>query len=127
MLVLMVHVWKVFMAVRQRLMAMPVHVFSHRVHTIGVHMLMVRIMFVFMAVLQNFVRMFMPVRLGQVQPDANSHEQAGYQQPQRGCLAQKKDGKQRTKKWGNREIGPRTCSAQVAQSDNEQHQAAAIA
>lgn len=82
MLMPMMRIRKVLMAVRHRLVAVPVHMLAYRARTVRVHVhvLMVLIVYVLMAVLENFVRVFMTMRFGQMQPHANAHKYAGNQQ-----------------------------------------------
>ena len=73
-------------------MAMPMRMgFARRIFS-GVGVLMVSIVHMRVAVLQGLVDVFVLMLLGQVQPDAEAHQQAGNQELVSDRIAQKKDG-----------------------------------
>lgn len=88
-----------------RLLAAPVEV---------VHMLMVRVMYMAMLVLQclMFVLVLMP--LGQMQPHAGSHQRTGQPEGQRGGLAQQQDSQRGADERRGREVGAGTRRTQAA-------------
>lgn len=80
---------------------------------------------VFVLMLERFVRVFVPVRLGQMQPDSDRHQHGSREQLQCESITER-HGQQRAKEWRDGKICARSGGAQVAQRDHEQSQADAI-
>src|SRR3546814_14115679 len=76
----MMCIGKVLVCVRQRLMAMAVSMRGSWGDGLCVRMLMVLIVGVLMFMLQDLVRMGMPMAIGQVQPNAYRHQSTGNEQ-----------------------------------------------
>ena len=107
MLVPVVHVRVMRVVVFERLVFMRMGMgfvgrFARRVS-----MLMVRVMLVAVVVYRPlvYVGVFMP--LGQVQPQANSHEQSGRDERQSHWVTQDNQGHRRPHERGGREVRPR--------------------
>ena len=123
MTVLVVSVGVVRVVVAQRLVAMAVGVGRARGRRPAisfVRMLVVRVVFVRVFVLQDFVRVPVFVPLAQVQPDANGHQRPGHQQRCGNGLAQAQNRHQCTEERCHAEVSPGACRTQVAQSDYKQ-------
>ena len=99
------HVGDVRMLVRQTVMAMPVRVRLARriVGPVGVPM--VHIVHMRMAMLLGLMDVLVVMILGQVQPDADAHEQASDRELQRHGLAQSNHRYEGADKRGRREVG----------------------
>ena len=103
---------KVRVIVTQRFVAVPVCVGQARRARQGsrlrpvMRMLVVRVVFVRVFVLQDFVRVPVFVPLAQVQPDADGHQRTGHQQRGGDRLAQAQHGHQRTEERCHAEVGP---------------------
>ena len=85
---LVMNVWIVGVLVLDGDMAMPVHMRLGQCHPGFMRMLMVLVMVVRMAVFHRFVRVFMRMVFGQVQPDTQGHQRAGDPKAGAGALAQ---------------------------------------
>lgn len=73
MAVAMMHIREMHVFMGQWFMAVPVTAVRSGWHRLAVLVLMVRIVDMFMVMLQRIVRVFMAVLFGQVQPDAQRH------------------------------------------------------
>ena len=73
----MMSVGEMRMGVPQSLMAMPMGVADAGRYRDGVLMLVVRVVDVGMLVIQSFVRVFVLVALGEMQPETQAHDSAG--------------------------------------------------
>ena len=90
-------------------------------------MLMVLVVAVGMVMFERFVIVLVLVAFRQVQPQADSHQRPGDQQPRGYALIQHKDSKHRTNKGRQRVIGSGPRRAEVAQPEDEHHKADANA
>ena len=112
----MMHVGYVRVPVPHFGMPMRMHMrFAGRV----VRQVLVLVMFIVhmgMRVLHRLMLVLMFVLLGEVQPDANAHQEAGRDKLERERLAQKQDGGDRTQEWRGREVGSRARSPELTQS-----------
>ena len=78
--VAMMSIREVRVVMGQRFMAMPVTAIRAGWHRLVVLVLVVRIVDMFMVVLQRIVRVFMAVLFGEVQPDTQRHQRSSNQQ-----------------------------------------------
>ena len=108
---LVVHVGRVHMFVFQPGMRMDMRVrLAMRIARI-VLMSMVLVMHMCMGVRIRLVDMFMLVALGEVQPNAQSHQAAREQQLSGNWLAKCGNGHYRAEEWSRGKIGPGTRGA----------------
>src|SRR5574343_969160 len=80
-------VWEMWMGVSQGIMPVAMGM-ADSPGAVCVGVLVVRIMFVIVLVVQGLVRMLVAMVFGQVQPDAQGHQCAGHQQDRRDGLPQ---------------------------------------
>ncbi len=121
------HVRHMRVAVVHRLMAMPVCVrFSWRVAW-AMSVPMVLIMSMGVCMLNRMMPMFMVVIFGEVQPDAERHQNPGGNQLNRDGIMQDHDCGRGPQERSGREISARSRGPQMPQSENEKNKAQAIA
>ena len=126
-LVAVVRIGEMRMAVLQRFMPVPMRELALE-HGL-MRMLVVTVigwMGVQVLVLQHFMAMRVGVVFGQVQPDAERHQQRGCQQLPAHGLGQKQHGKQRADERRGLKISAGARRPQVAQADDKQRQTHAI-
>src|SRR5580658_6900406 len=117
----MMDVRVVGMPVPKGLMPMPVRMgLGHRP---VVSMAMMFVVGVAVLVLDGLVHMFMGMTFGQMQPDAERHQQARNDQLRRDRLAQEGNRDDRAKERRDREISPSPGAAEMAQRQDKQHEA----
>lgn len=93
----------------------------------GVFVLMVLVVMVEMFVFLRFMNMFMFVPFGDVQPDADEHEQAGSAEgPIQSTLSEGK-GERSTRERRGGEIGSRSCCTEITERSDKKDEAYAIA
>ena len=100
--------------------------FTRRVIRI-MRMLVMVVMRVRVRMLHQFMFMLVLVILGQVQPDAEAHQEARSDQLQGYWFAKRYYGGDRADEWRGRKIRTGTCRSQMAKCDYEQRQTHAIA
>jgi hypothetical protein len=93
----------------------------------AVRVTMVFVMDMWMRMRHRRVNVFVFVTLGEVQPDAQCHETARRQELKRDGLRQRHDRRYRPHEWRRAEVGRRACAAEMAQRQDEQHDAQAVA
>ena len=74
-----------------------------------------------MLVLERLVQVLVVMRLGEVQIDANPHEQCGTDQSKSWCLAEQWQRKGGADEWSRREVGASARRSQVAEAEHKQH------
>ena len=123
----MVQVGKMRVAMHEPGMPVPMRVrlAFRRLSPVAMPMMFIVQMRVLM--LDRLVSMLVPVPLGQVEPDAESHKAAGGQQLQARLLAEHGDRQQGADKWGDREVCAGACGPEVPQRQDEQDKAGAVA
>ena len=126
MAVQVMHVGRVRMCVFQRTMHMDMRVRLPRWIVQTVLMLVVLVMHVRMAVRKRLVDMFMLVALGEVQPNAQSHQAACEEQLNGNWLAQSNNGNRCAEEWRRRKIRTGTRGAQLSQREDEKCKAHAV-
>ena len=112
--------------VHERLMNMSMRVRLAPI-PILVRVLMVLVVHVRMRVLDEFMDVLVLVALGEVQPDAERHEQAGRQQLPRHGVALEQHRDQSAEERRDRKIGAGARTAEMSQGEDEEHKACAIA
>ena len=104
------------MLVQNPRMPVPVAMRLASRHLRGMLMLVMDVMHVAMFMLERFVQMLVVVRIGEVQIDANAHQQRrGYESEGR-CLAKQRERNGCPDKGSRREVGAGPCSSQVPQA-----------
>ena len=88
-----------------------------------VRMLVMSIMGMTVGVLGRLMHMGVLVTLGQVQPDAGSHQHARDGQPGGRRLSERDHGGERTEKRRGREVGAGARGPEIAQGEDEQDEA----
>jgi hypothetical protein len=117
----MVDVRVVRMPVPKRFMPVPVRM--RLCHRSFVSVAMMRIVAMAVLVLDCLVRVFMGMPFGQMQPDAERHQQARDDQLRSDRLAQEANRDDRAKERREREISPSPRAAEMAQRQDKQHEA----
>ena len=127
MLVPMMQIGEVRMRVHQRL----VHVLvAMRLGTIpgeSVLVAMVRVVAMWVIMDEAIMNMGVAVALGQMQPDAASHQRQRDKERYVGTLAEHRERRHHSDEWRGRKVGARPGRTQLAQRDDEQDEAHAIA
>ena len=77
-------------------------------------------------VILSHVSVYVLVMLGDVQPDADGHERSGDEQLRAHRIRLQKDRGDSSEEWSDREIGARSRAAEMAQRQDEQHEADAV-
>jgi len=90
-------------------------------------MLVMEVMHVAMFMLEWFMQMLVVVRLGEVQIDANPHQQRRAHQSKGRCLAKQRERQGCTDKGSRREVGAGARSSQVPKTQNKEDQADPVA
>lgn len=88
--------------------------------------LMMAIMNMAMIMFERFVRMFVAMRFGQVQPEADRHQDPGDDERYGDRFAEHRDREQRTDERCRREISSRPSRAEVPKREHEHHEADAV-
>src|SRR5215510_760404 len=73
------------------------------------------------------VLVFVLVTLCQVQVNAQRHERTGHEQPRRDGFVEHENRKDPAEEWGEGEVRPGSCRAEVAQGEDEQHETQTVA
>ena len=118
----MVDVRVVRMPVPKRFMPVPVRMRLHHRSFVSVVMMM-RIVEMAVLVLDCLVQVFMGMPFGQMQPDAERHQQTRDDQLRSDRLAQEANRDDRAKERRDREISPGPSGAKMAQRQDKQHEA----
>ena len=84
-------------------------------------MLVMEVMHVAMFMLERFMQMLVVVRLGEVQIDANAHQQRRAHQSKGRCLAKQRERQGCTDKGSRREVGAGARSSQVPKAQHKEH------
>ena len=87
----------------------------------------VRVVNVLVRMFYRGVRMRVLVALGEMQPDTERHQGDGDPEELRRTFTKQSQRKRGTEKRRHREIGAGARAAQIAQRDDEEHQAHAVA
>jgi len=87
MIVTVMHVWKMYMNVRDHFVGMLMAMSRPNRHRLFMRMLMVFVVDVFVFMLQGLMGMFMLMPLGEMQPNSERHQACGEQQLIRDSLA----------------------------------------
>ena len=88
-----------------------------------VPMLMVHIVTMAVLMIQFQMRMFVDMAFGQMDPEADSHKNAGQDEAIRQRVAKQHERQYCADKWRQREVCACPCSAEVAQGKNEKNEA----
>ena len=80
-----------------------------------------------MLVREKLMQVLVVMRLGEVQIDANPHEQCGADQSKSWRLAEQRQRKGCADEWSRREVGASARRSQMAEAEHKQHQTDAIA
>lgn len=123
----MVHIGHVRMRVAHFAMGVKVRVrFAGRIER-TVPVLMMFVMHVGMAMRQGLMNMFVLVSLREMQPNTDSHQNAGDGKLHRDRLAERQDCGNAAEEWRGRKVCARSRCSEVAKGDDEQGKADAIA
>jgi hypothetical protein len=117
---LMMQVGIVRVPVHHRRMAMPVGVRLSLRLIKTVDVLVVLVVDVRVLMLHGLMNVLVLVSLGEVEPDAQAHEHATNEEPQRHRLVEHWDRKERPDKGCGREVGAGSCCPQVPQRQHKQ-------
>ena len=90
-------------------------------------MLVMDVVHVAMFMLERLMQMLVVVRLGEVQINANAHQQRRAHQSKGRCLAKQRQRNGCTDKGSCREVGAGTRSSQVPKTQHKKHQADPVA
>ena len=110
---------EVRMRVRDRLVPMRMRVAGSRLDREIVRMPVMFIMHVLVRMEQRFMRMFVFVPFGQMQPHAQPHQRAGNDQAQCNGFTEQRNRDQRANERRHRKIGAGTRGAEMAQRYHE--------
>src|ERR1700722_2750777 len=117
----MVDVRVVGMPVSKRFMTVPVRM--RLCHRSFVSMAMMLVVEMAVLVLDCVVYVFMGMPFGQMQPDAERHQQARNDQLRRDRLGEQGNRDDGAKERRDREISPSASGAEMAQRQDKQHEA----
>lgn len=122
-LVAVMQVRIVRMLVQNPRVPVPVAMRLNRRRVRRVLMLVMDVVRMAMFMLERFMQMLVVVRLGEVQIDANAHQQRRAHESEGRCLAKQRERKRCTDKGSRREVGAGARRSQMPKTQHKEDQA----